>query len=92
MFAYLSEEVLPEDEKLAHKIVFESSHFGLLDGILHHESFHFPGRWCITVPATLRPSLLADAHGGLLAGHLAEKRVYDRLRRDYWWRGMRGDV
>ena len=40
----------------------------------------------------LRSSLLEDAHGGLLADHLAEKRVYDRLRWTYWWQGMRADV
>ena len=31
------------------------------------------------LPATLRFSLLEDAHGGLLAGHLAEKHVHDKL-------------
>ena len=36
--------------------------------------------------------MLEDAHGGLLAGHLAEKRVYDRLRRTYWLQGMCADV
>ena len=92
MFAYLSKKELPEDDKLAKRIVYESRHFDLLDGVLHHESPHFPGRWCVAVPSDLRSRLLDDAHSGLLAGHLAEKRVYDRLRRTYWWSGMRGDV
>ena len=92
MFMYLSDKNLPGDDKLARRITFESRHFDLLDGVLHHESPHYPGRWCIAVPTSLRSSLLEDAHGGLLAGHLAEKRVYDRLRRAYWWQGMRTDV
>ena len=58
----------------------------------HHENPHTPGRWCLAVPEELQTPLLEDAHSGLLAGHLAEKRVYDRLRRDYWWPGMRGEV
>ena len=31
-----------------------------------------PGRWCIVVPTEERPTLLKEAHGGSLAGHLAE--------------------
>ena len=92
MFTYLLEKILPKDDKLARRITFESRHFDLLDGVLHHESPHYPGRWCIAVPTSLRSSLLEDAHDGLLAGHLAKKRVYDRLRRTYWWQGMCADV
>ena len=92
MYWYLSDGTLPEEEKLARKIVLESRHFDLLDGILHHENPHSPGKWCLAVPVSLRSALLADAHGGLFAGHLGEKRVYDRLHRSYWWQGMRSDV
>ena len=91
-FLYLTEEGLPEDEKACRKIVAESRYFDIVDGVLHHESPHFPGRWCVAVPVDMRQSLMEDAHSGLLAGHLAEKRVYDRLRRAYWWKGMRRDV
>ena len=37
-------------------------------------------------------TILDEAHGGRFGGHFAEKQVYDRLRRDYWWNGMRGDI
>ena len=89
MYSYLSHGTLPE---VAQKVVLESRHFELLDSVLHHESPHRPGSWCLAVPVALRSSLLEDAHGGLLAGHLGEKRVYDRLRRSYWWQGLRRDV
>ena len=92
MFAYLADGVLPDEDKSARKVILESRHFDLLDGVLHHENPHTPGRWCLAVPEELQTPLLEDAHSGLLAGHLAEKRVYDRLRRDYWWPGMRGEV
>ena len=36
--------------------------------------------------------LLHETHGGRFAGHFGEKRVYDLLRRYYWWAGMRADV
>ena len=89
MYLYLCKGTVPEDEKLARKTVLESRHFDLLDGVLHHENPHNPGKWCLAVPVSLRSSLLEDAH---FAGHLGEKRVYDRLHRSYWWQGMRSDV
>ena len=92
MFLYLADGVLPEEDKTARKVVLESRHFDLLDGVLHHENPNSPGRWCLAVPQELRTFLLEDAHSGLLAGHLSEKRVYNRLRRDYWWPGMRGEI
>lgn len=73
MFLYLADSALPEDDKVARKIVLESHHFDLLDGVLHHENPHSPGKWCVAVPTTLQADLLEDAHSGLLAGHLAEK-------------------
>ena len=92
MFLYLADGILPDDEKVARRIILESRHFDLLDGVLHHENPQSPGTWCTAVPTTLRADLLEDAHSGLLAGHLGERRVYDRLRRGYWWQGMRRDV
>ena len=47
MFLYPSEGMLPE-EKLTQKIVLESRHFDVLDGVLHHENPHSPGKWCLT--------------------------------------------
>ena len=32
IFTYLSEKVLPEEDKVAHRLTFESRHFDLLDG------------------------------------------------------------
>ena len=40
----------------------------------------------------MRQRLLHEAHGGRFAGLFGEKRVYDLLRRYYWWPGMRADV
>ena len=92
MYSYLFHGTLPEDKGLPQKVVLGSHHFDLLDGDLHHESPHSPGSWCLAVPVALRSSLLEDAHGGLLGEHLGEKRVYDRLRRSYWWQGLRMHV
>ena len=92
MFLYLQNGTLPEDEKLIKQIVAESKQYDVIDGILHFENRAFPSRWCIVVPEQLCSDVLQEAHAGCFAAHFAEKKVYDRLRRSVWWRGMKADV
>ena len=92
MLTYLSCGDLPEDDKLARRIVFESRTFNVVSGVLHREDPSFPTRNCIVAPSLMRDSLIQEAHQGRFAGHLAQKKVYDRLRRYVWWRGMRSDI
>lgn len=92
LISYLRRGELPEEEKAAKKIVMESAKYELMDGILHFEYPTAPHRWCIVVPKDLQVPLLEETHGGKFAGHFAERKTHDRLRRYYWWRGMRADV
>ena len=92
MMAYLRDGTLPDDDKLARRVVLESKQFGIVEDVLYHESPVFPDRWCTVVPQELRPALLEEAHQGRFAGHLSGKKVYDRLRRNVWWHGMKSDV
>ena len=92
MLVYLTDGKLSEDDKTAQRIVLESKQFFVMEGVLHREEPLFPGQHCVVVPASLRADLLTQAHQGRFVGHLAEKKVYDRLRRYVWWRGMRGDI
>lgn len=89
---YLERDTLPADEAIARRIAIESKAFEMIDGVLHHESPSIPGRWCVVVPRKLRPEVLKEAHDGVFAGHFSERKVYDRLRRLYWWPGMRAEV
>ncbi len=57
MVAYLKSGVLPEDEKLARRVVLESKQFELVDGVLYHENSVLPGRWCLVVPREFRTAL-----------------------------------
>ena len=92
MLQYLKDGLLPEDEQAARKILFGSKQYELIDGVLYFENPAYPERWCVVVPHELRDELIREAHGGCFAGHLSEKKVYNRLRRYAWWRGMRADV
>ena len=70
----------------------ESKRMELIDGVLHREDVSDSSRWCLVVPCELRSNLLEEAHSCVFAGHFSERKVYDRLRRSYWWHGMRSDV
>ena len=91
-FAYLECHTLPEDESIAKRIVLESKRLEVIDQVLHREDTSDPGRWCVVVPRELRSVLLEEAHAGVFAGHFSEQKVYARLRKSYWWYGMRTDV
>ena len=86
---YLERGSLPPDNQSAKKVVLESKNFELIDGLLHHEDPVCPGRWCLVIPKELRSQLLEEAHAGLFAGHFSERKVYNKIRRLYWWPGLR---
>ena len=89
MLTYLEKGSLPEDEKLAKQLLLEQSQFDLLiDRVLHYKDPQSPGHWHLVVPEKMKETILDEAHGGRFGGHFAEKSVYNRLRRDYWWNGM----
>ena len=86
IIAYLEDGTLPGDDAEARKVVINS------DGLLYHECANTPGRWCLVVPQERREGLIQEAHDGRFSGHFAEKRIYELLRRRYWWPGMRAAV
>ena len=67
---YLRNGELPEDDKSARSIVFESSKFKLDVGLLYCENPAFPGRHCVAVPC-----LMEVAHSSFLGGHFEESGV-----------------
>ena len=93
MIAYIKDGNLPTDDKQARHVVLERPHFDLTDGILCHENPHFS---VIGALLFLREctSLWCKRHirSGKFSGHFGEKKIYDLLRRSYWWPGMRTDV
>ena len=89
---YLEHNALPIDEKDAKRLVLESRYYELIQGVLYYEPPTSPGNLCVVVPTSLRSVILQEAHSGSLAGHFAFKKVYNRVRRYYWWRGMRAVV
>lgn len=92
LYVYLHSDVLPAEENIAQRIVTENDRYHLIQGVLHYEPPAFIGRLCLVVPKQLRLTLLQEGHASCFSGHFSAKKVYDRLRRHYWWKGMRTDV
>ena len=55
---------LPQDKKLAKKLVLEQDQYDINDRILHHENPAYPGNWRIVVPKPLQLTVLEEAHLG----------------------------
>ena len=82
--SYLECRSLPDDDRVAKRIVLESRRMEITDGVLYREDVSKSGRWYIVVPEPLRQELLAENHSATYAGHLSERKVYNCLRRTYW--------
>lgn len=92
MIAYIKDGTPPTYNKQARRAVLERPHFDLVNGILCHKNPHFPGSWCAAVPRETHKGLMQEAHSGKFSGHFSERKIYDLLRRGYWWPGVRTDI
>ncbi|CAB0038566.1 unnamed protein product [Trichogramma brassicae] len=48
--------------------------------------------WKLVVPPAQRERIMRDAHDITSAGHLGIEKTFDRVKREYYWRGMYHDV
>ena len=91
---YLTDGSLPDDDKLARRIVLEADHYALIDGTLYHlytprSKGHdriMPVVRQLCVPRTLRPTLLRAYHDDL--SHAGHTRLYQTLKLKYWYPEM----
>ena len=59
----------------------------LLDPIVSHEE-----KLKLVLPVELRERVMSDAHCAPSSGHLGVEKTYDRIAREYFWKGMYYDV
>ena len=65
------------------------------NGVLYrqHEGEHGPGSHLqLVVPRQAREEILQDIHGGVVAGHLGEKKTLSRLKERFYWLGQSEEV
>ncbi len=90
LIEYLTDQSLPDDEKVAREIVLSSSQYALIDGVLYYSDKS--DRLRLVPPSNRRRSLFDEAHQGHFGGHLRDGKVHGQLARHYWWPRMRTDI
>jgi transposase InsO family protein len=79
---YLTDKTLPEDDAAARALLLTIDQYALDNGMLlkspqkHRQ---------ICLPRVLRPFVLQQVHSAPAAGHLGNKKTYQRMIRDYYW-------
>ena len=89
---YVSEGVLPAEEKLAKRLVLERECFVVLDNVLYYVDQRPEHRLRVAVPKVLQRRLMEENHSGPFGGHFAGKGLCGTLMQRYWWDGMVGDI
>jgi len=92
IFQFLTNDLLPDDNKDAKKVVAQSYSFALVDGVLYFiDVKHNHQKRCV-VPKQFRTQLMEENHTGPMAGHFSGEKLYRALTRHWWWPGMYTDV
>ena len=98
LISYLETNELPDNDKLARKILLSEDLFYLgNDGLLYRIE-HNTRRTCpqplsqLVIPEALRFEILSNAHDHVTGGHLGTHKTYQKLRTRYWWKGMFKDT
>jgi hypothetical protein len=91
---YLRDKTLPESDSQARKLLLTVDQYIIQDDILYH--FRNPRRGephtQVVVPASLRPTILSQAHSDTLGGHFGQDRTFSLIQLRYFWPGMFVDV
>ena len=86
---YLEVGVLPEDDRIAKRIVLTQSQYVIDDGVLYRIASDSTLR--VIPPSPMRETLFQEAPCGKFGAHLSGSKVHSELRKHYWWEGMRSD-
>ena len=89
---YLKDGTLPEDTKLAKKIIPEATLYAISDDILYYIGPTQKEISRVVVPQQLRQKIMQEYHDGRLAGHFSGPRLYKTLVRSWWWPHMYTDA
>ena len=95
---YLADNILPEDEQVARKTVFESEVYTLKDGVLYHiheprtkrRNLVTPVTTQLVVPTQLREEVLKGIHDQV--GHPGFTKSYLLLRNTLFWKNAYADL
>ena len=95
LIKYLDEGLLPNDGKLARKILLLSANYNYTDGLLYHQQasrarninqLHIQ----LVIPDNLRAVVLKEFHDNL--GHRGKVNTFYNIRNNYYWENMFKDI
>ena len=89
---YLKDGTLPQDTKLAKKIIAEATLYAIFDDILYYIGPTQKEISRVVVPQQLRQKIMQEYHDGRLAGHFSGPRLYKTLVWSWWWPHMYTDA
>ena len=55
-------------------------------------SLYFRDRLCVPANSELKKELLHESHNSVFTMHLGGNKMYQDLKHNYWWKGMKRDV
>ena len=55
-------------------------------------SLRYDYRWCVPNDSDLRTRILREAHSSCFSTHPGTDKMYQDLKRTFWWHGMKKDV
>ena len=92
--SWLEEGLLPETDKEARKVILQSEHFQVVDGLLYHLHHPRTKRLNEIKPVILQPCVLDVPREELLVAyhdtnaHMGRERLYDTLKQKYYFPHM----
>ena len=95
LIKYIDEDTLPEDDKLARKIIFQSANYNYTDGLLYHQQASCARNVNqlniqLVIPDNLRAIVLEEYHDNL--GHRGKINTFYNIRTNYYWENMFKDI
>lgn len=82
---------LPECGVRKQKVLVPMLGYYVVDGVLYFESVDVPDSRLV-VPTHLHQCIVDKHHDPVFAGHFSAKKPLGKLKRLYYWHGMRPDV
>jgi len=87
LIAYLEDDVLPSDDRMAHELILGRSQYVLNDGVLYRVESDK-----VVVPEIDQERLFMEVHAGEFGGHLREAKIHSQLSHHYWWPSIRRNI
>ena len=83
ILTYIKTGTLPKEEQRARKIAAQANLFGIENDVLYIDPKRRSRKRAVA-PDHLKERLIKSVHGGSLAGHFSNNRLYNLLVRSWW--------